>query len=286
MAFLAPVDPVGDAVHGDFDPRSVAAGWARPITEAFRVEHGDDDETLSLLGRLRGSLDDRPDGRGIVTPFEEELDAAVAAALRASDPPLNHDELDSVRVWYYEYLVRLFALSRGIFGHRAAVEKYTSTWRHLQKVETATELPEEISLQIEEMILPAMQTSGGVRRRYLSILSPKTDAVTNVGSAPRVLLQVTEHLRLRGTVRGDFIELELQIETEAGRSTKTRVNLDFAVLREALVCNAALGHGITESTIRETPRLERFRAAVLVGHRRVPNSIKLVSVNAPAVTLA
>jgi hypothetical protein len=273
---LTAVDPVCDAVHGDFKLTDIDSGWARPITNAFQTAGLTDIEADSLLSLV---CEDPLVGSDFVTPFEEELDRVITGCVGGgADGLLPAEERSRVLAWYHDYLCRLYALSHGIYAHRVWLHRYVQTWNTLSRAADFTRLDNDLEKRLSELILPKVRTGDGTGigpYRYLTVLTPRTAAIEEFGAKSQVVAKM-EGLRVMGRTLGDFIELRLAVGDNGGSHTEARVNLDFSLLCEALVCRDGL-RGVTARTNAESPRLERFRAAVLVGLRRQPNAISVVS---------
>jgi hypothetical protein len=276
---LADVDPVRDAVHGDFVRTSVESGWARPITNAFQsvgLAGGDSESLLGLVCR------DAPTGSDFVTSFDQELDRVVSACVGGQSEVLDARERLRLLAWYHDYLCRLFGLGHGVYAYRFWLGRYVKAWTYLNNADDFTELDQDLDARLGELILPKLRDGSGSlisgSGRYLTVLTPRTESVQELGAKSQIVARINEGLRVTGRTRGDFIELRIADHHRDGPHTETRINLDFPLLCEALVCEDGL-RGLTARTNAESPRVERFRAAVLSGLRGRPNAIKVVTMS-------
>jgi hypothetical protein len=244
------VDPVRDAIPGVFDG-SLDSGWATSISDAFG---GHVDSGSPLIQILEG-LDDSDPFCQSITDFDRALDTSFAAASRS--PELKDGDRYSLIAWYGGYLMRLYAISKGIPAFRREVSSWTLAWF------MSPTLPRDLEDQLKTLLKPARYPERGNFASLIPVYESRTNPVVGEVSVPQLALRAGS-IEMTTEVRTDSLFLKLE---ESNRQIPPIV-LDFPLMREALACGS--GHsGVTEVSDITSPRLERFRAARLVPGSRL-----------------
>jgi hypothetical protein len=252
------VDPVRDAVPGIFDELG-DSGWATPIADAFagHVDSG------SPLAQIIDGLGEKDAFNAAVTDFDRQVDFAFAAATQHVE--LKDAERYSFIAWYGGYLMRLYAISKGIPAFRREISAWTLAWY------MSPTLPGDLEEQLHTLLKPPRFPEKGKFSSLIPVFESRTNPVVGEAPAPKIALRAGS-VEMKTRTASDSLFLYLE---ESNRHIPPIV-LDFPLMREALACDS--GHsGITEVSDVTSPRLERFRAARLVpGGRLDTDSYRVV----------
>lgn len=238
------VDPVRDSIPGRFDG-SWNSGWATPLADAFAgtVSPG------SPLKALLLELDHDDAFPSAVTSFDEEVDRAFVEATQ--HPLLSDGDRYAFIAWYGGYLMRLYATANGIPAYRREVAAWTRAWYMAPDI---TEFESRLRTLLRPLRMPGKSGSPSL----IPLFDSRTNPIMGNPSHPKLALRADD-FDIETSTDSDSLFLHL---TEKGREV-AQISLDFALMREALACEA--GHsGVTELSDATSPRLERFRAARLV----------------------
>jgi hypothetical protein len=259
---LRQVDPCRDSLPGVYSPNRPNAGWATPILDSFRGQD-DGDSILAFFESNALTLDNQSQ---IVTEFDRILDREVTYCLGLNSEGkqvLSLKEQHDVLTWYGEYLTRLFAVSHGISAYRNEIDVYVTAWMQLNNHNANIEqsLDNSLAEPIINLILPSFQNTGGQPIRLITVLAPRTRSILEPSLEPRLAYCAPAGIYVSGQLDGDLMEIVLR-EQDGNRSELLRLNLDFAILREALNTTRNT-QGMTEMSQNATPRIERFRASMI-----------------------
>jgi hypothetical protein len=240
------MDPIRDSQPGFFDVNHESSGWVTPLLDAFTGSFSAVSPLQSILNQVSSNSNDL--FPSAVTEFEWQLDNAFTSLMSESDMK-DIDRNRAIR-WYSTYLSRLYAVSNGFTAFREQVGIWIQLWS------TAPALPVEIEKQFMSMLRPrrtASQDDGS----YIPLFDSRTMAITENPSFARLAARLSD-LRASTMRDGDSLVLVLR---EHGLEVAD-ILLDFALLRDALVCTP--DHiGASDVSGSNAPRLERLRAARL-----------------------
>ena len=264
------IDPAIDAVLGEVSltHQTTGNGWANPVLDAFQSQA----EGESILQSLKDLLDATNDiAAGSITKFDICLDQEITKSLDGSSTWLTDGEKRFVLAWYGEYLTRLYALSHGIPAFKSEIKVMTDT---LNRAQARSNLSLPTQEAIRTLLLPYYGLDPANRPVFLPLYSSRIVPIVERTEVPKLVLQAAAQLEFRVDTVGDLIEVELWSDVCVGKLV-----LDFPLLREAL---ASVGNyaGYTELAASLTPRIERFRSAMLKSGK--PNNGYFV-VNGPSV---
>ncbi len=247
LQLLTLVDPVRDARVGWSLP---SQGWASTVLDAFAGLT----EDSSPLASVRAALDEGDPFAAATTGFEDRLDEAFMKALR--DPRLSDGDRRKYVGWYSSYLTRLYATAHGIPAFREEIDLWTVAWAVARTPHAV--LPEELENSLRTLLLPPYDPDILRSPLVLPVFDARTVPITGGADSPRLALRVPSHWSLGCRTDGDALFVSLRDHD----AEIVELELDFAMLREALACRQ--GHvGVTEYSHLASPRLERFRAALL-----------------------
>jgi hypothetical protein len=255
---LRRVDPVKDAIAG----AGSGGGWAAYVYDAF-MSRSDDSSILEDLLLL---LPDDDPVRSYVTPLDKAIDAAVCAALRDSKVWLDNSEGDrrALISWYSEYLLRMYALCHGHCAFETEVDEWTTAWTYAVRTKRVTPLLAE---GFRSLLLPAYE-SGQRGYSLLPLFDARVEPIVDEPVEPRLALRATSSVVISARVEDDQIFLDLNVTDGSGYSSSSPVislALDFGLLRECLA-SSEVSRGLIELSNITTPRIERFRSALLRGN--------------------
>ena len=244
--FLKIVDPVRDMSPGIFKPSEGMFGWATPINEAFT---GSAEEVSPLKELL--TLDSQSNGvmQHVVHEFDWDLDKSFSKAV--SDPLLDSKTRNSYISWYAGYLARLCAVSNGVPAFLSVIDAWTELWNK------APLIPEEIRSKLLTLAKPSRNPENKSSSTLIPLFDSRTVPVIGENSSPKLALKVDDVV-IKTSKQANNLFLELGTGNEFAR-----LILDFSLLREAMASAAGYA-GVTESSSLAAPRLERFRASILV----------------------
>ncbi|MFT4469389.1 hypothetical protein ACMX2H_05705 [Arthrobacter sulfonylureivorans] len=246
LKLLIPVDPVNDAVPGS-SPDSPEGGWATRISDAFAVHASDG----TPLQSLHDSTSEDSAFRAVVKDFDRRLDEAFCQLLKS--PNLKDDQRLEATGWYGAYLTRLYAVSNGICAFRREVDMLIRTWVQ------SPHLPDDLKSPLRTLIRPKRDPAES-GSSLLPLFDSRTEPITGRTTEPKLAVRVREP-ELTTDRRGQGEQVLLLIGTDG--STRSRVALDFALIREAMAC--VDDHvGVTDLIDVTAPRLERVRASRLL----------------------
>ncbi|WP_336716279.1 hypothetical protein [Arthrobacter sp. USHLN218] len=238
------IDPVKDSIPGRFDG-TWNSGWATPLADAFAgtISPG------SPLKALLSELDPEDAFPSAVTSFDEEVDRAFVEATQ--HPSLSDGDRYAFIAWYGGYLMRLYATANGIPAYRREVAAWTRAWYMAPDIT-------EFESRLRTLLRPLRVPGQGGSASLIPLFDSRTNPIMGNLSNPKLALR-SDDFDIETSTDSESLFLHL---TEKGREV-AQISLDFALMREALACEA--GHsGITELSDATSPRLERFRAARLV----------------------
>ena len=223
----AAVDPARDAKPG----WGKTAGWASCVLEAF---HG------------------QAEGESILNAMKElmQRDNDVATSKWLSDT-----EKQFVIAWYGEYLVRMYALARGIPAFATELEVFTDTWNDAQRAK----LKEVTRTALRTLLLPYYFEEPTSRPVFLPLFNGRTEPIVDRTESPKLAVRVDADIKIEIRTQGDAMTLELRAQD----LLLSRMPLDFSLMREALACVQNYT-GYTEKALSLTPRIERFRSSLLL----------------------
>jgi hypothetical protein len=221
-------------------------GWATPINEAFT---GSAEEVSPLKELL--TLDSQSNGvmQHVVHEFDWDLDKSFSKAV--SDPLLDSKTRNSYISWYAGYLARLFAVSNGVPAFLSVIDAWTELWNK------APLIPEEIRSKLLTLAKPSRNPENKSSSTLIPLFDSRTVPVIGENSSPKLALKVDDVV-IKTSKQANNLFLELGTGNEFAR-----LILDFSLLREAMASAAGYA-GVTESSSLAAPRLERFRASILV----------------------
>ncbi len=231
--------------------RDVSPSWAAPIYDAFSLSTVDS----SPLTDLREALLNLGAGESILerclTKFDEELDRSYCFAM--AQDKLNDFERNRMTGWYGRYLTRMYAFIYGKVAFEKEIEQWTLAW-------VREELSEELRTSLRTLILPTHDSQDKSLR--LPVYSSRTIPVVGRVTSPKLVLKVDRGWKLKPRRKGESLFVDLMED----QTQIVQLELDFALMREALACKDH-NLGVTEYVHATSPRLERFRAALLL---RIP----------------
>jgi hypothetical protein len=238
----------------DVDPvRDTSPIWAPLLYDAFNRSGADHSPLETILSEVG---EDHP-LQSIVMDFDRDLDAAFVRAV--SDPSLLDVNKRQFEAWYGCYLTRMLAISAGRPAFENEIIAWTLAWW------AAPALPPTLAKPLRTLLLPTQDS--GENSLYLPVFDARTEPASSTRSAPTLLRKVSQSWQLESERNGDGVLVRFL----ASDSEDILLDLDFTMLREALAC--AEGHiGITERSREASPRLERFRAALLRIDQDLPPS--------------
>jgi hypothetical protein len=227
------------------DPvRDVSPEWSSPVVNAFAMSTPES----SPLSDLVSGAQDLEILERCITPFDRELDRLYSSVIWL--PEIKDNVRNSLTSWYGSYLTRILALSLGEVGFKSEISSWTQTWAR-------DKFSDELSKGLKTLLLP---TSGSDDESLsLPAYATRTAPLTTGISEPTLVVKVPKGWRLVPRKKAETLFVDL---VEEARIVVT-LELDFPLLREALACvngNA----GVTEYVNATSPRLERFRAALLI----------------------
>jgi len=243
-------------------------GWGGPLVNAFRGQIGD----LSILETLKSnSLD-----VGLnfdFTRFDKALDDEIIAIIEGDfkeSPIIEKKYLESLLVWYGDYLARMFAVSQGITAFESELSYWVSARRDAQSSKI---LPNEVSKALFGMLLPKFKSLNQLEgdRRMVSFLTSRTESITAKSPLPRLAIEISNIPNFRAEAVGD--EIIVQVKDDQGEIL-VKFDLDFILLREALTLSD-WPESVTEFSRVLTPKIERLRASML-NRKTILSNIRLM----------
>ena len=254
------IDPAQDAQSGELSAQQAGNsknfGWASPVLDAFNGQF-DGESVLEGLELLLERGDDP--AKLAVTKFDRLLDKTISFAIGGKNSWLLDVEKRFLTAWYGEYLLRLYALARGISAFSGEIYMLTDTWNRAQRSPVrAPSLSDEITGKLRTLLLPWYSQDATNRPVFLPLFNARTEPLMDRTESPKLVVKAHSHIEFKVSTEGDTIKLELW----ADNLRTGKMPLDFSLLREALSCvdNSAGG---TESAKFLTPRIERFRSSML-----------------------
>lgn len=244
----AAIDPARDAKPG----WGKTAGWASCVLEAF---HGQA-EGESILNAMKELMQrDNDVALESITLFDQQLDEAITQSLDGTSKWLSDTEKQFVVAWYGEYLVRMYALARGIPAFATELEVFTDTWNDAQRAN----LKEVTRTALRTLLLPYYFEDPTSRPVFLPLFNGRTEPIVDRTESPKLAVRVDAMIKIEIRTQGDAMTLELHAQD----LLLSRMPLDFSLMREALACVQNYA-GYTEKALSLTPRIERFRSSLLL----------------------
>ena len=261
-------DPVRDVLPTASSANSRNFGWGGPLVNAFRGQIGD----LSILETLKSSSIDV--GLNFdFTPFDKALDDEIIAIIEADfkeSPIIEKKYLESLLVWYGDYLARMFALSQGVTAFENELSDWVSAWCDAK---SSKSLPVRVKKALSGMLLPTFKSSSQREgdRRMVSFLTSRTESITTKSPSPRLAIEISSVLLFRAEAVGD--EIIVQVRDDQGEIL-VKFDLDFTLLREALTLSD-WPESVTEFSRVLKPKIERLRASML-NRKTILSNIRLI----------
>lgn len=254
------VDPVQDVLSRRRD-NPEASAWPRTIYDVFygRTTGG------SILSDLLRGLEASSPVREYVTEFDHLLDSVVVDALDGLGAEGRSDlERRRLIYWYSSYLVRMCAVA---YGEPAFFSELADWVKAYQQAANQRNLPERLKKGLLALLLPQFEGNEAERATLLPLFDSRIDPVVSAPIEPKLVVRLETTPRVTSSVVGDQILVDIFMGPDdhvGGRMA--RLELDFDLLREALTCSG--NHvGRTENGRTATPRIERFRSALLCSDR-------------------
>lgn len=236
------VDPVRDARPGRGSP----TGWAGPVLEAFAARG----PGKSILAALLDDVGQEHVVNEAITPFDYCLDKVVTSHLSS----ISGKDSRALLAWYGEYLLRLYAVATGVVAFHDELDSWTQAWRRAD----SGNLPTPLRDQLMALLLPRRNPADPNSELALPVFDARTEPYSTNIARRTIVATMGESLRLASSTDGEALLVQLKDSAE----TIVELELDFAMMREARSCRE--GHvGITEFSDTASPRLERFRAALV-----------------------
>lgn len=252
LRFTVAIDPIADALPGN-DPTNPRAGWADPVHEAFSMQS----EQISPLSALLGGCVERVEDQRVfetlsetVNEFDWEVDNAFSKVW--IDDAIPDSERLAAASWYGAYLTRLYAVGLGICGFRREIDAL------IEAIVSAPRLPDVLRKPMETLLRPKRDLRDGDSEALLPLFDSRTEPVVGHLIEPKVAIRVEDGRLI--TYRGDSDQVFLEIKHEG--EVHGRINIDFALVREALACIDDHA-GVTNLVDVTAPRLERVRSSRL-----------------------
>jgi len=255
---LRKVDPVKDAVAG----AGTGGGWAESVYDAF-MSRSDDS---SILQDLLFLLPEQDPVRSYVTPLDRAIDEVVCAALSDSKTWLDNREGDrrALISWYSEYLLRMYAVCHGHCAFEMEISEWTTAWTYAARTNSVTPI---VAKGFRTLLLPAYESSQA-GYSLLPLFDARVEPIVGEPVDPRLALRATSSVEIGARVEDDQIFLEIKVLDGSGRMPAgpiVSLALDFGLLRECLA-SSENSRGLIELSKITTPRIERFRSALLRGN--------------------
>lgn len=257
-------DPASDAPLGHLDKDAPSrSGWATPVYDAFSVI-GKESSPLNLL---RPDLD--PDLKNVVGPLETIIDRAYQSLQTSSNADLEDDRRRASQ-WYGRYLLRLYAVSKGIPALYNEVTTWSRAWRTSKNDGT---LNETLTGGLTSLLNPRRSESQR-DTSYVPTFASRAEPVTSTTTHPILVTQLGD-MQFRTRVEGERIWVHVADQS----SDAGKIALDLDLIRLILTVSGQHS-GITEMSSTISPRLERIRSARLRSVNSGPNppqSIRVMS---------
>lgn len=248
----AAVDPARDAKPG----WGKTAGWASYVLEAFRGQA----EGESILTAMKELMQrDNDVAMESITFFDEQLDESITRSLDGTSKWLSDSEKQFVISWYGEYLVRMYALARGIPAFATELEVFTDTWNDAKRVVPKLS---QTKAALRTLLLPYYFEDPSSRPVFLPLFNGRTEPIVDRTESPKLVVRVDSMIKIEIRTQGDAMTLELHAQD----LLLSRMPLDFSLMREALACVQNYA-GYTEKALSLTPRIERFRSSLLLNNK-------------------
>jgi len=247
------VDPVNDTLLASIPSVS-------PVHEAF---YGND-RGDSILDILLSNTDSQSPLFEFVTEFDRAIDRLVSEILGSdNDARGQNPQRNRLLRWYGAYLTRLYSLAHGMCGFESQIRSWIECWTFAQSDDG--QIPVEVESGLKTLFLPLLR--GGPDEERLYSYLPPFDALTEplrfVPVTPRLAVRlVRDNIRFRPEISGE--RLMVRVTNAMGRNIERHLELelDFNLLREVLASSSG-DLGITESSDRTSPRIERFRSGLV-----------------------
>jgi len=255
------VDPVQDVLSRRRDD-SEGSVWSRKIYDVFYGRAAG----VSILSDLLSQLEVGSPMHDYVTEFDHLLDSVVVDALDRSDEDEDVKESDRRRLiyWYSSYLVLMCAVT---YGDPAFFSELADWVKAYQQSANQRSLPERLKKGLLALLLPQFEGSEAKTATLLPLFDSRIDPVVAAPIEPKLVIRLETTPRVASSVVGDQILVDISVGADdRGGGRMARLELDFDLLREALTCSG--NHvGRTENGRTATPRIERFRSALLSSNR-------------------
>lgn len=248
------VDPVKDVRALEQDDGGPGT-HVTPVAEAMRGQIGDT-SIVDLLSQILSDIDVSL----VVSELDRVVDESVRELLEADfrdKPFVDRADLESVLVWYGDYLSRLLSMSIGRTAYQEEIQVWVDAWLDAKDRHVSPRLRESIV----NLLLPKfnMQDRDNAGERLITLMSARTGAVTSPPDKPRFAVRLGTHPALRSSVSGDSFSIQM---IDNSGNLLLDIVADFDFVREALACESWYS-AFTDNSNEITPKIERFRAQLL-----------------------
>ena len=252
------------------DPIADALDWARPVYNSFYGQTEGKCILKAIMeeleeGALRDYITEPEEGalRDYITDFDLALDEVITEALNGENDWISTEkEKKKLIGWYGNYLIRMLAICKGMTSYYEELENWIQSWNYAN---TNERLSSKLERGIKILVSPRSNSENDII--YYPIFASKVEPIDEEAIGAQIAIGSTTDINFIAEPDGDFLLIKLN-------PGNVKIELDFPLLREAWSCSG--GHtGITDQALLSTPRIERFRSAMLNSNTK--NKTYLVS---------
>lgn len=248
------------------DPIVDALDWARPVYDSFYGQTEGKDILKAIVDEAEEDALNE-----YITKFDLELDSLITKALNEENDWISTEkEKKQLIRWYGNYLVRMLAICGGMTSYYEELENWIKSWNYAN---TTKRLSTELERGIKTLLSPRSNSENDII--FYPIFASKVEPIDEEAIEAQIAIGSTTDINFIAEPDGDFLLIKLNPDDEAvSNISNVKIELDFPLLREAWSCSE--GHiGITDQARLSTPRIERFRSAMLNSNTK--NKTYLVS---------
>ena len=236
------------------DPIADALDWARPVYDSFYGQTEGKDILKAIVDET-----EKDELNEYITKFDLELDSLITKALNEENDWISTEkERKQLIRWYGNYLIRMLAICEGKTSYYEELDNWIESWNHAAKFR---ELDQKLAIGLNTLLSPtSTEKNDSV---FYPIFASKVEPIDQEVESTQIAIESKTNIKYDAEPDGDFLSINLKSEgSQVSDKPIIKLELDFPLLREAWSCSEGY-IGVTDQARLSTPRIERFRSAMI-----------------------
>ena len=236
------------------DPIADALDWARPVYDSFYGQTEGKDILKAIVDET-----EKDELNEYITKFDLELDSLITKAINEENDWISTEkERKQLIRWYGNYLIRMLAICEGKTSYYEELDNWIESWNHAAKFR---ELDQKLAIGLNTLLSPtSTEKNDSV---FYPIFASKVEPIDQEVESTQIAIESKTNIKYDAEPDGDFLSINLKSEgSQVSDKPIIKLELDFPLLREAWSCSEGY-IGVTDQARLSTPRIERFRSAMI-----------------------